>query len=222
MIENARSNGTSFAAALKRRYHVQVAHSGKQGLALALAARPDVIVLDAVSLRTSGDRICARLRSGLGELPIIHIRPADSPNGESVADMLLTPPFTSRKLVNRIEHFAPPATGALLEVGQFVLNLEQQTLTTPWCEKKLTPKLVAMAELFLRHPNEVLERRMLMQQIWKTDYMGDTRTLDVHIRWIREVMEPTPQKPQYIKTIRGVGYRFVLPDGSESAGETAR
>jgi DNA-binding response OmpR family regulator len=210
LIEKARTNNVSFAAALKRKYQVQIAYSGRQALDMALAARPDVIVLDAASLRTSGSRICAMLRASCGETPIIHICAAGTT--DSLADVLLSPPFTSRKLINRIERFASAAKGELLEVGPFCLNLEQQAITTPWSEKNLTPKLFALLEIFMRNPNQTLERRFLMQKIWQTDYMGDTRTLDVHIRWVREVVEPVPRQPRYLKTVRGVGYLLAVSD----------
>jgi DNA-binding response OmpR family regulator len=219
LIENARNNGVTFAPSLKRKYQVQIAHSGKQGLAMALDKQPDVIVLDAVSLRTSGDRICGKLRAGVDETPIIHIRPKGPPPGGSLADTLLTPPFTARKLINRIDRFVVPAEGKILEAGPFSLNLEQQTLTAPWTEKKLTPKLVTLMELFMQNLNRTLERKHIMQQVWKTDYMGDTRTLDVHIRWIRKIVEPDPRKPQYIMTVRGVGYRFAVPEPQVDAAE---
>ena len=212
LIESARFNGVSFAAALKRRYQVQIAHSGKQGLSMAQELRPDVIVLDSASLRTSGDRICARLRAYFDELPIIHIRAHDQAKSESPADVLLTLPFTPRKLINRIERFVVMPEGELIQAGPFALNLAQQTLTCPWSEKKLTPKLVSLMEAFMRSPNQTLERREIMQKVWNTDYMGDTRTLDVHIRWIRKIVEPNPRKPQYIVTVRGIGYRLALPD----------
>jgi DNA-binding response OmpR family regulator len=217
LIESARDNGASFATSLKRKYQVQVAHSGKQGLILAADRRPDVIVLDAASLRTSGDRICSKLRAALGSLPIIHIRAADLAAMPSAADVVLALPFTSRKLINRIERFAVSAVeSSLLESGPFSLNLEQQTLTSPWNEKKLTPKLVTLMELFMQSRDQVLGRKEIMQKVWDTDYVGDTRTLDVHIRWLRKVVEPNPRKPQYITTVRGKGYCFVIPPAAEA------
>ncbi|MBN1681417.1 MAG: response regulator transcription factor [Anaerolineae bacterium] len=211
LIENARLNGTSFAAALQRKYQLEIAHSGKQGLSIAQSMQPDIVVLDAASLRTSGNRICFRLRICLGEMPIIHIRPSDAKTEESPADVLLIPPFTSRKLINRIERLVSVDEGEVLQVGPFCLNLERHLITTPWSEKKLTPKLFALFDIFLRNPNQTLERKYLMQKVWQTDYMGDTRTLDVHIRWIRQIVEPTPGKKQYLQTVRGIGYRFDLP-----------
>jgi DNA-binding response OmpR family regulator len=220
LIESARDNGASFAASLKRKYQVQIAHSGKQGLVMASDRQPDVIVLDAASLRTSGDRICSKLRATLGGLPIIHIRSAEAEPTPTDADVLLLLPFTARKLINRIEHFAvSPVESKVLEAGPFSLNLEQQTLTTPWSEKKLTPKLVALMELFLQNPEQTLGRKQIMQQVWNTDYIGDTRTLDVHIRWLRKVVEPNSRRPQYITTVRGMGYRFVIPETEDKAVE---
>jgi DNA-binding response OmpR family regulator len=78
-------------------------------------------------------------------------------------------------------------------------------------ERRLTPKLACLLEEFLRHPNEILDRNRLMQTVWKTSYFGDTRTLDVHIRWIREVIEENPARPRLLKTVRGMGYIFSIP-----------
>lgn len=216
LIESARNSSESFAEPLRRRYQVQIAHSGKQGVEMAQKEMPTVIVLDAVSLRTSGNRISFSLRAALEQTPIIHIRAAEA-TGNSVADVLLAPPFTARKLTNRIDRLTVPAQGAHLLVGPFSLNAQSQMLTTPWTEKKLTPKLVELMELFMGNLNNTLERKYIMQQVWKTDYMGDTRTLDVHIRWLRKAVEPNPRKPQYITTVRGVGYRFAVPGGDDEA-----
>ena len=80
-------------------------------------------------------------------------------------------------------------------------------------EKRLTPKAASLLEVFLKHPEETLDRAFLMRQVWDTDYIGDTRTLDVHVRWVREAIEPEPGKPCHILTVRGVGYRFE-PDAT--------
>lgn len=223
LIESARKNGATFSDVLARKYNLRIAHSGKQGLALAQEDCPDVIVLDAASLRTSGDRIAARLRTHLGQTPIIHIKPEDGTRGQSAADLMLYLPFTGRKLSNRIDRFTSlPERSSLRKSGLFSLNLETQTLSTPWSEKKLTPKLMKLADLFLQYPGQVLERKDIMQKVWETDYVEDTRTLDVHIRWLRQVVEPNPRKPQYLVTVRGKGYRFEFPkDEAESGSQTA-
>ncbi len=219
LIESARKNSASFAPSLKRKYQVRIAHTGKQGLAFALEHSPNIIVLDAVSMRTSGNRICARLRANLEQTPIIHIRAKEASSGESAADVLLSPPFTARKLINRIDRFTVPTKGKIVEVGPFSLNADNQTLVTPWTEKKLTPKLVELMKLFMSNLNQTLERKEIMQHVWKTDYMGDTRTLDVHIRWLRKAVEPNPRQPKFITTVRGVGYRLVVPDDTDQSQE---
>lgn len=220
LIERARNNSTSFAASLRRKYDVYIAHSGKQALPLARRTQPDVIVLDAISLRTSGDRIVARLRDQLGDVPIIHLRATPKSKRASLADVVLSPKFTSRKIINRIERFVSAPAEDILNVGPFSLNLKQRKLISPKGETTLTPKLARLMWTFLQNPGKTLARETLMQGVWKTAYMGDTRTLYVHVRWLRREIEPDPRKPQYIITVRGVGYRFQLPEEDKPNGST--
>jgi DNA-binding response OmpR family regulator len=82
-------------------------------------------------------------------------------------------------------------------------------------ERHLTPKQALLLELFMRHPGEVLTREFLMKRVWNTDYTGDTRTLDVHIHWVREAIEEDTGSPRYLHTVRGVGYRFQVPASAD-------
>jgi DNA-binding response OmpR family regulator len=75
-------------------------------------------------------------------------------------------------------------------------------------EERLTPRLTSLLHLFMLHPGEVLERDDIFRQVWKTEYIDDTRTLDVHVSWLRQAIEEDPRKPRFLKTIRGVGYRL--------------
>ncbi len=214
LIESVRANGKSFAAALGKRYDLALAYSGKHGVSLAQNILPDVVVLDAASMRTSGDRICRMLRTYLPDTPIIHIRPLpDGREDAGGADVVLYHPLTWRKLVNRIKRFVDgrDRPGEILQAGALRLDVAKRALIVGEQEKRLTPKLAGLAELFLKHPNTVIARKTLIQQVWHTDYMGDTRTLDVHIRWLREAVEEDPAHPRIIKTVRGVGYRLVPP-----------
>lgn len=213
LVESVRANGNSFAPALEQRYELLLAYSGKQGLSVAQDSPPEVIVLDAVSMRTSGDRICGSFRTQLPETPIIHIRDVYSGQEKtSPADVILHHPFTWRKLVNRIKRFVEQHEQAseILQIAHLHFDVSKRMLQVGDREKRLTPKLAGLAEMFLRYPNTVLTRKQLIQEVWHTEYMGDTRTLDVHIRWLREAIEENPSKPQFIKTVRGVGYRFEI------------
>jgi DNA-binding response OmpR family regulator len=165
-----------------------------------------VVVLDAASLRTPGDRMCVELRQRLGKTPIVHIHPGPKNGSQSVADVILYQPLTPRRLLNTVDRLLQSQDEEILSYGGFAVNLGRRVLIVNGQETQLTPKQSMLIEMFLRHPGEVLDRKTLMEKVWQTNYMGDTRTLDVHIRWIREAIEKDPGKPQYLRTVRGVGY----------------
>ena len=98
-----------------------------------------------------------------------------------------------------------------MRYGHISLYLSKKSVDAGNGESRLTPKLVHLLEQFMRHPRQILTRRELMQRVWKTDYIGDTRTLDVHIRWVREHIEIDPAKPKFLKTVRGKGYVLAIP-----------
>lgn len=223
LVESSRAKRTSFADALRKRYEVISAPSGRQALDAGKDARPAVIVLDALAMRTPGGRVCQTLRKGLPGIPLIHLHPGPKSKDGSVADVVLFMPFTSRKLVNSIERLLDVPDDAVVVCGPFSVHLGRRVLIVNGQETQLTPKLAQLVEVFMRNPGHTLDRRFLMERVWNTDYMGDTRTLDVHIRWIRRAIESDPGKPRYLKTIRGVGYRLELPQQTiqASAADTA-
>ncbi|TVR24091.1 MAG: DNA-binding response regulator [Anaerolineaceae bacterium] len=194
-------------ASLSRKYTVKCVTSGKEALTLIASFQPDVVVLDAASLRTAGGRICRNIKAALPDVPLIHIPPDE--NAESCADVVLTEP-TLRRLSNSIGRFLTRKTEEVLEYGPFYMNVPRRILISHGEEKQLTPKQAKLVALFLRHPEETLDRKTIMSRVWETEYIGDTRTLDVHIRWLRRVMECGNKKPRYLKTVRGVGYRLDL------------
>ncbi|GIK63070.1 MAG: DNA-binding response regulator [Chloroflexota bacterium] len=205
---------SSFSIVLRRSYQVCLAHSAKMAVDVAVEHHPAVAILDSVSMRTTGIRVCQSLRRHAPHLPIIHIipPPESGQKTRSGADVILPMPFTPRKLINRIERFlsTPIEQSNTIDVGPFKLDFQRNMLITHKGEYRLTPKMATLLEEFMHHPNEVLARGHLMSKVWETNYMGDTRTLDVHIRWIREAVEENPGKPLYIKTMRGVGYLLDL------------
>lgn len=203
-----------FLRGLQKRYDTYHARSGKQAVTLSQEYDVSVIVLDAASLGTTGERICQRLRKEMPDIAIIHIF-SQKPDGiVIIADEALVLPFTSRKLNNAVERQLAVTTvdsSKLLNCGPFAMSVEKRVLLAYGREINLTPKQAALIEAFFSHPNEILDRAWLMQQVWDTSYTGDTRTLDVHIRWVRRVLEDGTSKPRYLKTVRGKGYKLEVP-----------
>jgi DNA-binding response OmpR family regulator len=221
IVERGHSQRPTYVDALTKRYELVFASSGKQAVAMAAVEQPRVVILDAISLRTPGDRICQQLRDQIVNTPLIHLHPGDKDSVESCADVVLLQPFTSRKLVNAIERLLgendAPAPNGNVSAGPFTLNAERRVLIYNGQEQALTPKLVQLVALFLQNPGETLDRKRLMEEVWNTNYMGDTRTLDVHVRWIRRAIEVDPGKPMFLKTVRGIGYRLELPSARTPA-----
>ena len=217
LIEKQSSKSPTFAAALKRKgFELEVVQTGNDALKLAPALEPVLVILNAASLGSSGVRICRRLIDEVGK-PVIHIVDEgvelQSDEGQG-ADVELTLPFTARKLVNRIKRLVPAERKDSVESGHIEFAKSIRVVKIPGRESRLTPKAAALLTIFLENPNKTLDRGFLMQQVWNTDYVGDTRTLDVHVRWVRQAIEPDPASPIFIRTIRGVGYRFEPHTGS--------
>lgn len=211
-IGNTQVKEAAFLEALAKRYDVLTARSGKQGVDMAREHRPDVIVLDAVSMNTTGERVSRTLRAALGDVPIIHIHPGPRGEARSAADVMLFRPLSARRLLNSVGGLLHEHEEEVIDCGPFRLNVPRRILVVHGEEIQLSPKLALLIETFLRHPGETMDRKTLMEKVWDTDYLGDTRTLDVHIRWMREVMENGGSRPRYLQTVRGVGYRLVIPE----------
>jgi DNA-binding response OmpR family regulator len=211
-IEGKRANSPSFIPSLRKKgYNVEIVSNGTAALERLLQIDPDLVVLNAASLRTNGKRICRSIREEISNLPIVLITSPERPAPEDVcANVVLTLPFTPRKLINRIMPLLPGDGENMLHVGPIRLDIERKRVRCQGREARLTPRLAQMFRILMQHPSEVLERESLFRQVWDTKYTGDTRTLDVHISWLRQAIEEDPRKPQLLKTIRGVGYRLDI------------
>lgn len=212
MIEGRRGNHPSFADELNgKHYAISRASSGREGLELLEECNPGVVVVDAASLRTSGVRICQSFRKADNTLPIILIVSKNRSLPTIVdANLVLKLPFTSQKLINRLEAYQETDDRFIFQVGPIVLNIKTQLVTCDDRQSKLTPRLVEILKVLMENHGEVVERMPLFKKIWKTDYTGDTRTLDVHISWLRKAVEEDPGNPQLIITERGVGYKLDI------------
>lgn len=211
LVGRSQAKRAVLISTLQKRYDLVLADNGSEAQAVGAAQPPQVIVLDAVSMRTPGDRICRSLRDVFGAVPIIHLHPGPEKGAESLADALLFEPVSPRKLTNAIERLIKRGDDEVITCGPLTLNVARRTLMANGQETQLTPKQALLLELFLRRPCETLDRKTIMGTVWNTDYLGDTRTLDVHIRWIRQAIEADANHPAYLKTVRGVGYRLEIP-----------
>jgi DNA-binding response OmpR family regulator len=216
LVEGKRAGQyTAVPAIEKAGHHLELCHTGSAAVKAINNMTPHLIIFNAATMRTNGARTCRRLKRNKEELPIIHIRAAGEPEDLTAeADVYLEQPFTPRKLLNRVKDMLPidHSVEETVRYGHISLYLSKKSVDIAGKgESRLTPKLAHLLEQFLRHPCRVLTRRELMQSVWKTDYIGDTRTLDVHIRWVREHIEENPANPQFLKTVRGKGYILTIP-----------
>ncbi len=223
LVGGKNSGDNSIQAALEKvSYGVEVVSTGAQAVKTLENKSPNLIVYNAPAMRSSGVRTCRRLRRTVPETPIVHIRAAGvREDRDAEADVYLEQPFTSRKLLNRVRFLLPADEDneEIVRYGKVTLYLSKRSVeVTGRGESKLTPKVAHLLEELMRHPDEVVTRKQLMQTVWQTDYVGDTRTLDVHVRWARELVEADPSKPEYLITKRGQGYIFtMLPPDQRSA-----
>jgi DNA-binding response OmpR family regulator len=209
-IEGNRTAAPSFIPELRRRgYQVETVATGVAASERILGLEPDLVVVNAAALRTSGYRICQALRRLREGLPILLI--GKEMNGSVDANQVLVLPFTIRKLLNRIRALVPEKEGKVLKAGPITLFPTCNGVQVERGEiRQLTPLLTTLLKTLMQERGEVVERDRLFREVWHTNYTNDTRTLDVHISWLRQKIEVNPRKPRLLKTIRGVGFRLEV------------
>jgi DNA-binding response OmpR family regulator len=136
-----------------------------------------------------------------------------------VYDSILVRPFTYRRLQNKIRQLLDTRPSYVVSLGPITLDRRTRRAKTPRGIAQLTPKQFQLLTYLMEHPNELVTRKELMLAVWETDYLGDTRTLDVHIRWLREQIEENPSKPQLLRTQRGKGYCLEIEGPLQVGGE---
>lgn len=222
LVEGKHIDHPSFTTGLvKKGYIIESVPSGAAALTRMESSDPDLAIVDASSMRSTGKRICQSLKEKKNSLPIILIVNKDGDiNDKAGADVVLALPFTMQKLVNRIKQLLPMQNNDAVTVGPFQLDMEQRRVICDSRQIQLTPRLVTLLKILMEHPGEVVERENLFCQAWETSYTGDTRSLDVHMSWLRQAVEDNPRHPKYIKTVRGVGYRLDIDSTVHSRTRT--
>ena len=211
VIEGRYAEIPSFALDLQKKgFDVHTAQNGGQAVSRLKEVSPSLVVVNAASLRSTGLRICHSIREQDSKLPIILILESEKRVDKDAADAVLALPFTVQKLVNRIKPLLPGDGKNVVHVGPVRLDMERRRVRCLSKSTKLTPRLVALLKMLMDKHGEVVERETLFKKVWETNYTGDTRTLDVHISWLRGAIELDPDNPKFLKTIRGVGYRLDI------------
>ena len=209
VIEGRHAEIPSFATDLQKKgFDVVSAQNGNEAVSKLKQTNPSLVVVNAPSLRSTGIRICSSIRKKDSKVPIILIVENGKPVEKDLADSVISLPFTVQKLVNRIKALMPGDGDNMVNVGPIRLDLENRRVRSLGKNTKLTPRLITLLQILMDKHGEVVEREALFKKVWETNYTGDTRTLDVHISWLRRAIELDPDNPKFLKTIRGVGYRL--------------
>ncbi|CCH73831.1 response regulator transcription factor [Nostocoides australiense] len=202
----------------KEGYQVQVAETGTEGLAAFDRTGADLVLLDVMLPGMSGIDVCRNLRAK-SNVPVIMLTAKDSEIDKVVglelgADDYVTKPYSSRELLARIkavlrrgaepEELLPSTVSA----GPVSIDVERHVVSIRGDRISLPLKEFELLEFLVRNNGRVLTRGQLIDRIWGSDYVGDTKTLDVHIKRLRKKVEFTPKEPVHILTVRGLGYKF--------------
>jgi DNA-binding response OmpR family regulator len=209
VIEGRHAEIPSFATDLQKKgFDVVSAQNGSEAVSQLKQTNPSLVIVNAPSLRSTGIRICLSIRKKDAKIPIILIVEKEKEVDKELVDTILSLPFTVQKLVNRIKALMPGDGNNVVSVGPIRLDLENRRVRSLGKNSKLTPRLITLLQILMDKHGEVVEREALFKKAWDTNYTGDTRTLDVHISWLRRAIELDPDNPKFLKTIRGVGYRL--------------
>ncbi|HEU5109190.1 MAG TPA: response regulator transcription factor [Micromonosporaceae bacterium] len=220
LVEDEESFSDPLSYMLRREgFEVAIAATGLQALAEYDAHGADIVLLDLMLPEMSGTEVCRQLRQR-SRVPIIMVTARDSEIDKVVgleigADDYVTKPYSPRELVARIRAVLRRQTSetvdpalTTLAAGPVRMDVERHVVTVDGSAVQLPLKEFELLELLLRNAGRVLTRGQLIDRVWGADYVGDTKTLDVHVKRLRSKLEPEPSAPRHIITVRGLGYKF--------------
>ncbi len=223
VVEDDEALQETLAYALRKEgYLVETASDGLHALQIALQHKPDLIILDIMLPGLDGFEFTRRLRQQ-SDVPILmltaRVDEVDRVVGLEVGgDDYLTKPFSMRELLARVKaHLrravttsasSPTSELAPLVFGDLIIERERREVSLAGRVLSLKPKEYDLLLYFAEHPRRVLSRERILQDVWGWEYIGDSRTVDVHVRWLRQKIEADPSRPTRLVTVRGGGYRF--------------
>ena len=213
-------------------YDVLLAGDGRTGLQIAREQKPDLIILDVMLPGIDGFEVCRVLRKEFSA-PILMLTARTEEIDKIVglgmgADDYITKPFSMRELIARVKAnlrrteliredvasessintIAVPKKSLILNFGNLIIDENRREVFLNDQPLKLKPKEFELLLFLARHKGIAVSRDLILERVWEWTYDGNSRTVDVHVRWLREKIEPDPNKPERIVTVRGIGYRF--------------
>lgn len=219
LVEDEAALSEPLAFLLEREgYDVDVAADGLEAVASFDRSGADLVLLDLMLPGLPGTEVCREIRAR-SQVPIIMLSAKDSEVDivvglELGADDYVTKPYSTRELLARIRAVlrrrseTPEFDEAVLEAGRVHMDVDRHTVEVDGEAVAMPLKEFELLELLMRNAGRVMTRGQLIDRVWGSDYFGDTKTLDVHIKRIRSKIEPTPSEPTQLVTVRGLGYRF--------------
>ena len=218
VVEDEESYSDALAYMLRKEgFEVSLASTGPDAITEFEKTGADIVLLDLMLPNMPGTEVCRRIRQ-TSSVPVIMVSAKDSEVDKVVglelgADDYVTKPYSPRELVARIRAVLrrgqePELAPATLEAGPVRMDVERHQVTVNGEDTKLPLKEFELLELFLRNPGRVLTRGQLIDRVWGSDYVGDTKTLDVHVKRLRAKIEADPGNPELLVTVRGLGYKL--------------
>ena len=204
----------------KEGYDVIEAEDGNTAVELFHSHSPDLLLLDLMLPGLSGNEVCRQIRV-ISEVPIIMLTAKDAEIDKVVglelgADDYVTKPYSTRELLARMKAVlrrgreVVQSESGLLKAGPVVMDIERHIVTVEGQQIQMPLKEFELLELLMENVNRVLTRGQIIDRVWGSNYFGDTKTLDVHVKRIRSKIEEDPSRPKLLQTVRGLGYKFEI------------
>ncbi len=221
IVEDEPALSDSIRYGLEREgYECTVIADGSRAVEFVRSWRPDLVLLDLMLPGMPGTDVCREIRR-IGRVPVVMVTAKDTEADKVVglemgADDYITKPFSMRELIARVRAVLrrvgtlpePEEHPTQISAGPVEMDTDRHEVRVNGNVIDLPPKEFALLEVLLRRAGKLMTREALIAQVWGDDYYGDTRTLDVHIKRLRSKLESDPAEPKYLRTVRGLGYRF--------------